>query len=99
MFDYDAEAYFSLGAQIASAVEAMAGRVEAQVLTLEERLDAFEQDLGIEVNPTAFSLIEGLETPADLAAACGEDRRRVHLRRRGHTRRLDRRAAFPARAG
>jgi putative nucleotidyltransferase with HDIG domain len=68
-YGYDPELYFSLGDHVSDTVQAMAERAADESLTVAERRQAFEADLGQPVDAGAFTLIEGLENPTDLAVA------------------------------
>lgn len=69
IFDFDSELYFNLGDRVAGAVSGLKQRLGDSGLTFDQRRAAFEEELGLSVDGSIFSLIEKLAEPTDLAIA------------------------------
>ncbi len=69
VFDYDADLYLRLGKAVATAVDDVVGRANDDSLGPAQRRAAFQEALGRPVPQAIYDLIEGLESPGDLAIA------------------------------
>lgn len=69
MFDYDPDLYLRLGKEVATAVDALIARATDDNLGPAQRRAAFQEALGRPVPQGTYDLIEGLDSPGDLAVA------------------------------
>jgi putative nucleotidyltransferase with HDIG domain len=68
-FDYDPEFLFERRNNAVSAIENVKRRLAEGQLQVDERLAAFEAELGLPVNAGVFELLEGLADPDDAGTA------------------------------